>query len=219
MNDQRERGANSGRGKDAVIAAIATVLAAVIGAAGLYISSSHRERDRAEADMERSTQESKTLRADLSSMQSALKKANDALALCGKPITPSTTDNPRVQSEQGFSVALGQCSRSGTVIDCNLTVTNLGPQQRMALLTVPHNSSDTRAIDDRGHELKAQGGTVAGISGDYVRFDAPSNIGLPAVVRFRDVPAEVKQFQLLEVSFNGHRDFKVAFREVTIGTR
>jgi hypothetical protein len=226
MNDQVDRSANSGRTKDAIIAAIASVLVAVIGVGGLYLTSSHRDRDRAEADVERSAQEAKVLRADVSSLQVALKKANDALLRCGKPgdfirttLPVPAADTAREQTEEGFSVSLKRCLRSGTTIDCELAVLNHGPQQELTLVAAPPNSSDSRTIDDRGQQLKANGGTVAGISGDYVRFDAPSNITLPGVVRFRDVPPEVKQFQLIEVSFTGHRDFKVQFHDVEIESR
>jgi len=218
MNDQADRSANSGRTKDVIITAIASVLVAVIGAAGVYINSSHRDRDRAEAGFEHSTQELKILREDVSSLQLALKKANDALLRCGKAGEPirSMAAAAREQSEQGFTVALQRCLRSGTAIDCDLTITNKTQQQYLTLAAEPGRSDNSRAIDDHGQQLEADGGTIAGVTGRMVRFDTPSNIELPAVVRFREVPTDVKRFSLIELSFFGHRDFKLKFVDVDL---
>ncbi|HEV7428284.1 MAG TPA: hypothetical protein VGQ46_18155, partial [Thermoanaerobaculia bacterium] len=161
---------------------------------------------------EKSTDDLNTLHAAVSSLQLELKKCREH----GSLIQNTMPALDREQNEEGFSVTLKSCSRSGTTINCELNLINHGPQQRLTLVAAPPNSSDSRVIDARGQQLKANGGTIAGISGEYVRFDAPSEIPLPGVVRFRDVPAEVKQLPLVEVSFTGHRDFKVQFRDVKV---
>jgi hypothetical protein len=225
------------RSKDAIIAAIATILAAVIAAAATIIVNARHEKTNLEAEIstlqgqvDTKTREAKTVAASMVSLQQQVRQlqstTSSAPTVDTQPNTTSTQPTAaaeppppvtRTAREKDLTFGFQRCIRSGSSTTCQFIVTNDGGE-RMVRLYADFYSRSSRAMDDHGKQQLANGAEIAGVEGTGPEVDLPSKIGVPALIRFSDLPSDVKQFNVLDIVFypgSGDR-YKVEFRDVAI---
>ncbi len=143
-------------------------------------------------------------------------------------IIDEPASKPPLQTREAgfFTFALDNCSKSGTSIACNFTVTNNGQDRQLSIRTANSN-----LIDDSNNEAPA---THAGIAGkDATNSGIPrlrrdpspvvlENTSIKLQVTFEGVSANAQRIGRLTVSFyvygdvSRSEDFKVEFRNVSL---
>ena len=202
---------------NAIIAALATVLAAVIAAAGVIIASNSRTTNKLEGSvgdlqiqLRNKTQEAETLANTIKQLRAKLERL-------GQGTSEETDLGPAVQVEDGFQFELHKCTRTGTNVTCTMTITNSGTTRDLRLHARPDLIYNSRALDDQGNQLQSDGAILAGISEGLPRMDLPPRVPVKASIRFRDVPPEVKRFAVLHLGFEIEiSDRSIEFRDVEI---
>lgn len=209
------------RTKDAIIGAIATVLAAVIGAAGLIITNERRDATVLRNRVEK-------LEGDLHAKAAEVKRLSSIEE--GRPQEPSvavalTSDDqlnlPVIQTERDLEYTFGLqgCARTGSSTTCYVRVSNEGPERRLEVYANPNRSFTTRMIDQFGKQRYAEVAVIAGVEGEDPAVDIPTGVSVPALVRVKDVPPDVSKFAVLDLAFKSPDrlyERKVTFRDVTI---
>lgn len=205
-------GQSSGTGgrTNTIITALASVLAAVIVAAGGIITATiHAKNEAQDAKVKVQQQlaerndETESLRATVTSLQERLKKSGPA---------PSSVET---HEEDGFVVSRPECNRAGLVVTCNFNVTNMGVARRIRPHARPDLFHNSRALTDQGPLVNANGSVLAGIEGPMPEMNVPSRVKVPVSVKFRDVPPEVVAFTVLTIGFEiDITDHEVEFRDV-----
>jgi len=208
-----QRSDTSGGRTNAVITALASILAAVIVAAGAIIAATiHAKNEAQDQSVKLSRQlaaksgETETLRQNDTSLQEQLNS--------GKQSSPSVTDS---QEEEQFVFSRPQCKRGGLVVTCTFNITNIGVARRVRPHARPDLFHNSRALTDQGPLIQSDGAVLAGVQGPLPELDVPSRVTMPASIRFRDVPPEVAAFTVLTIGFEiDITDHEVEFRDVKI---
>ncbi len=232
----------SSRSKDAIIAAIATVLTAVIAAAATIIVGARHEKTNLETEIatlqnqvDTKTREAKMVAASMANLQQQVHQLQSAApstsAGADQSKTTGTTGTPTVTppeppppvtrsaKEKDLTFGFQRCLRTGSSTTCQFIVTNDGGE-RMVRIDADFDSRSSRAMDDHGKQQRANGAEIAGVEGTRPEVDLPSKISVPAFIRFNDLPSDVKQFQVLDIVFypGGGYSYKVEFRDVAIAS-
>lgn len=228
------------RTKDAVIAAIATVLAAVIAAAATIIVNARHEKTNLEAEIttlqgqvDTKTREAKTIADSMVKLQDQVHQlqstatsapaAGDQSKATGTQgttsVTPAEPPPPVTRSLPAKDLTIGfqRCIRTGSSTTCQFLVTNGGGEREVSVYART-NSSESRAVDDHGKQQLADSAEIAGVAGDSPAVDIPSKITVPAFIRFSNLPADVKQFEVLDIVFDrySNKNSKVSLRDIPI---
>lgn len=225
-NTSRTLKSTSGRRKDALIAAFATVLAAVILALGGIIAAG--KRDRAElreeistlqASLNDKTKQISVLEQKLRVAESASDSPSSAVvptAAAGDPIPPPSVVRTLIgkQQEQGFDIAFYGCRRAAGVVRCEFEVTNT-KAERYFRVQADTDQRDSRGYDENGQQLLA---TSAEIPGAYhAGLTIPDGVTVRASVTFTTVPASTTKFVVLKFVFMYEHDrYSVEFRNVEL---
>jgi endonuclease/exonuclease/phosphatase (EEP) superfamily protein YafD len=228
------------RSKDAIIAAIATVLAAVIAAAaGIIVSARHEKTNleseitNLQAQVDTKTREARTIAASMGNLQnevhrlqstatSARPTGDQAQARGTQATTSATPAEPpppvtRSLSAKDLTIGFQRCIRTGSSTTCQFLITNDGGEREVAVYASA-SSDNSRAVDDHGKQQVADSAEIAGVGGTSPAVDVPSKITVPAFIRFSDLPADVKQFKVLDIVFDrySNKRSKVSLRDVPI---
>ncbi|HEV7426596.1 MAG TPA: hypothetical protein VGQ46_09530 [Thermoanaerobaculia bacterium] len=228
------------RSKDAIIAAIATVLAAVIAAAASVIVSARHEKTNLEAEIatlqaqvDTKTREARTVAASMVNLQnevhrlqatatSAPADGNQSQAPGTQATTSAATAEPpplvtRSLPAKDLTIGFQRCIRTGSTTTCQFLITNDGGEREVRV-SAGRQSDQSRAVDDHGKQQVADSAEIAGVGGSSPVVDVPSKITVPAFIRFSDLPADVKQFKVLDIVFDqySNRYSKVSLRDVPI---
>ena len=118
------------------------------------------------------------------------------------------------QEEQGFRFSLRGCSRSGSVVRCELLVTNEWQDRSLVV-------ESSRLFDDLGNEwdsgrLSPSRSTRGSQIGGYQSSRVVSGVPIRFELRFDGVPSQAKVATLVEVSFRSDREGRVQFRGVPL---
>lgn len=228
----------SSRGKDAIIAAIATVLAAVVVAAGTIIAGGRREKTSLEnqvttlqGQIDAKTRETKTLAATVVNLQQQVSKLEaSAASIQGREsqtattgtagASPATSTEPsppvtRSADEADINIGFQRCMRRAGKVICQFVVTNNGGE-RGVQINADSWAARSRAVDDQGKQQLAEGAEIAGVEAGRPSVTLPSKISVPAQIRFIGLPADVRSFKVLDIVFETSGTYKVSFRDVTI---
>jgi hypothetical protein len=230
MLETQEQSAGRSRSKDAIIAAIATILAAVIAAAGVIIAASRREQNSLAEEavtlrtqLASKTREAKTLAQTVVNLQEQVTQLGgiETKPKPGVDPIPPEPDDPVAQTatERELTFGLQRCLRSSVIITCWFTIKNFGPEREVRLYVNPGNTPDSRAFDDQGKQRWAEGGELAGVRQRNLEVVVPANLTVPASIQFRDIPAPVKKFTVLDIFFrasDSYDEFKVTFHDVPV---
>jgi len=228
------------RSKDAIIAAIATVLAAVIAAAATIIVSAKHEKTNLEAEIttlqaqvDTKTREAKTIATSMVNLQNQVHQlqstatsapaADDRTKPTGMQgstsATPAEPPPPVTRSLPAKDLTIGfqRCIRTGSSTTCQFLITNDGGEREVRL-NADARSDNSRAVDDHGKQQVADSAELAGVGGTSPQVDIPSKITVPAFIRFSDLPADVRQFKVLDIVFDAYsgKYSKVSLRDVPI---
>lgn len=209
---------------NAIIAALATILAAVIAASGGIIANRNRVNDRLEGEVGKLTDELRAKNDEIATLNNTIASLRKQAAAGGSSTGTTNPSNEqfassRSEEEDGFQFALESCTRSGAVVTCRLTTTNTGVTRRLRLHARPDLYTNSRALTDQGVQIQATHPVLAGVSDIMPAIDLAPRIPVKLEIRFTDVPPEVKTFSLLHVAFEiGLDDHAVEFRGVAIAT-
>lgn len=229
------------RSKDAIIIAIATILAAVIAAAATIIVGARHEKTNLEGQIatlqgqvDAKTREAKANLASMVSLQQQVHQlqstvpsasvAGDQSKATGTQGTPSTTppEQPpppvtRSLPAKDLTIGFQRCIRTGSSTTCQFLVTNDGGEREVRI-NADARSDNSRAVDDHGKQQVADSAEIAGVEGRSPVVDVPSKITVPAFIRFSDLPVDVKQFKVLDIIFDAYsgKYSKVSLRDVPI---
>ncbi len=205
--------ANPSQVKSAWIAALATILAAVIGAGALILVNSHRNQESQHQEIAALQHEATTLRGELEQKTKEVNTLSASLATkrnqpapgqltAGPGATDSASLATTTGDDNGFVLVLDRCVRAGPAVTCSMTFRNTGVERR---LMIELGDGNTHALDDQGIQRVAPEGEVAGVHGDWPSVVVPSGLTVPVKIRFRDIPGSVKQFAFMNVQFS-HSD-------------
>jgi BMFP domain-containing protein YqiC len=222
----------SGRTKDAIIAAFATVLAAVILAAGGIIANARHEEKSVRGELaavqnqlDLKTREAQAQAAALLSLRGEVERLRRAISVRdSRSETSKLTAEPILGQphgsgeQQGFTVTLQRCTRAGQTVTCDMTVTNNEAERHFMIHASRGYNQFSRAIDNEGQERPVNEAEIGGQSGTGPITLMPSRVNIRAALRFRDVSPAVTQFNILQVVFSigGATSFKIEFREIPI---
>jgi hypothetical protein len=234
MLETQEQSSSRSRSKDAIIAAIATILAAVIAAAGVIIAASRREQNSLAEEavtlrtqLASKTREAKTLAQTVVNLQEqvtqlgGIKTKPEPDPDTGVDPIPPEPDDPVAQTatERELTFGLQRCLRSSVITTCRFTIKNFGPEREIRLYVNPGNTPDSRAFDDQGRQRWADGGELAGARQRNLEVVVPANLTVPASIQFRDIPTPVRKFTVLDIFFrasDSYDEFKVTFHDVPV---
>ncbi|PYQ29414.1 MAG: hypothetical protein DMF56_10620 [Acidobacteria bacterium] len=230
---------SSPRRKDAIIAAIATVLAAVILASGTIIAAGKRDRDSLRDEAEALRQEMKLkigritqLETDVAVRDRQLQQLRQTRA---GVIVPSTTDVPVSSTSEvdpwpeaarghadadGFGIDFFGCVRVSGNVECRFKVTNTKQERDFRLQAAGYNgdSINSRGIDPHGQQVGAQRGTLGGGDEDTnPRITIPNGITIRGTVLLPDVSAAMTEYVVFQLGFDGDNRHRVDFRNVKLG--
>jgi cell division protein FtsL len=229
------------RSKDAIIAAIATVLAAVIAGAAAIIVSARHEKTNLEAEIttlqgqvDTKTREAQTIATSMVALQNQvhrLQSTATSAPAAGDPskattetqgttsAAPAEPPPPVTRSLPAKDLTIGfqRCIRTGSSTTCQFLITNDGGEREVRV-SAEARSDQSRAVDDHGKQQVADSAEIAGVGGNAPAVDVPSKITVPAFIRFSDLPADVKQFKVLDIIFDRYSNkySKVSLRDVPI---
>lgn len=211
-----------------------SILAAVIAASGVIIAGSRREQRSLSgevvtlrAQLASKAREAKTLAQTVVNLQEQVTRLSgiqpkpepdpDTVV---DPVSPEPDDPVvRTATERELTFGLQRCVRSGVIITCRFTIKNDGPEREVRLYSDEGRTVDSRAFDDRGKQQRAGGGELAGVRESHLAVVVPANLTVPAAIQFRDIPAQVRQFAVLDIYFSAgdsYREYKVTFRDVPV---
>ncbi len=236
--DPEKSSAEPSRRKDAIIAAIATVLAAVIVASATIIVGGKREKATLEnnvatlhVQLETKTTEAKTLEATVADLQKKVSQLEAAAHSTGQvdpqatspgtgavPSAPPQPPPPVSRSVDTGDITIGfqRCIRRGNNIVCDFMASNNGGECEVTINGGNWLNNDSRAMDDQGKQQLADAAAIAGVEGSHAHVELPSKISVPAQVTFFGVSTDVKEFKVLDIGFYARRDHRATFRDVPI---
>lgn len=236
MTETQEVSSTRSRSKDAIIAAIATILAAVIAAAGVIIAASRREQHSlseevatVRAQLASKTREAKTLAQTVVNLQDQVTRLSgieprlepDSGAVVSA-VAPDPDDPVvRTATERELTFGLQRCVRSGVITTCRFMIKNNGAEREVRLYADESRTVDSRAFDEQGRQQRADGGELAGVRESDLAVVLPADLTVPAAIRFRDIPAQVRQFGVLDIFFrasDSYEEYKVTFRDVPVAS-
>ncbi|MEL7361919.1 MAG: hypothetical protein AAFN13_07590 [Bacteroidota bacterium] len=142
----------------------------------------------------------------------------DSIRQLAARLPPPPPPSDRVAEKQGFRIVLDTCTRSGSVVECELTVTNTEADRVLRLASSSNNYGRSSAYTGTGTIHSATGTTVGtrtqrGYSGDTLIQGEPVN----ASVRFRDVSREAALLTTVDLWFwSGGSSFNVRYENVSI---
>jgi len=147
----------------------------------------------------------------------------------GAPDTEPEPAGESVKEVQGISFHLKSCSRRGTTVDCELSVTALNDDARINV------SRESRLVDAHGNETETSSLSFSSDDSKYVKvFGSSTSSSLELVrgvartghLRFEGVEVAGGQVPLIEVRFSGRtslnagregvRDGRIQFRNVRV---
>jgi hypothetical protein len=226
------------RRKDAIIAAIATVLAAVIVASGTIISAGKRDRDSLRQEImllqeqiEVKSKQVVQLQTDITARTRQLAQIQQASSVVQN--TPTTTtaaarslaeanwpDSPIAQAEsEGFVIGFYGCVRASGAVQCRLTVTNNKEERDFRLEAGEFNGGaiNSRGIDDKGQQIPARQGSLAG-GGEETnpRITVPSGVTIRGYVILPDTSTAMTEYVVLQIGFEARNSHRVEFRHVKL---
>lgn len=224
-NASRALKSTSARRKDALIAAFATVLAAVILASGGVIAAGRRDRAelREEISILQATLSSKT--KQISVLEQKLRVAGSLVLDAGATVVPSTSTPDGVpppvartligrQQEQGFDIGFYGCYRAAGAVRCQFDVTNTKAERYFRVLA-DTDQRDSRGYDDQGQQLLATSAEIPGA--DHAGLTIPDGVTVNASVTFTTVPASTTTFVVLKFVFTyEYNRYSVEFRNVNL---
>jgi hypothetical protein len=201
------------RSKDAIIIAIATILAAVIAAAATIIVGAKREKTTLETEVatlqgqvDSKTREAKTLAATVVNLQQQVSQ------LSSKPTQPSPVQTSTAtrapddltQEVDSIAITLTRVHLSGDVLTFEFQVLNKAPaDQTMSLFGAgSFGNGSSRFIAD-GQEYAATSVRVGNETWDGIvakRF--VSGIPLNGYVAFKGVPRSLRSVAILELAYS-----------------
>jgi hypothetical protein len=215
------------KSKDAIIAAIATVLAAVIAASATIITSKQRDLSAARTDVAvlQDQDAARTRRIAELESQLAACKSNTGANTSTQPPTTGSQDNdfpPTAlahQQEHGFDVAFHGCRRLGSKVVCYFMITNLKNECNFTLLGKVMDGS-SRIVDSSGLEHWPSIAELGGTEYYAPHASIASSAPLRASLTFESLPGPADTIPLLQLSFSSCREYraKVDFRTIKIDT-
>ncbi len=210
-----------------IIAAVATVVAAIIVSAGTIIAAS-RNRESLEEKIGQlqkrlatTAQERDAANTRIAQLQEQLARRRngprtdeDGPPPVDPPARPMTVVG--TVSFKGFDVALNGCIKDSGKVTCYLSVTNNEAEREITLLAQPGWDLSSRAIDDARRELRAQHAEFGSKEGNRPEVSIPSGTTLDGTLFF-NVPATTKTFTVLQACFTyEYNEYKAEFRNVTL---
>lgn len=227
---------NSRRRKDAIIAAIATVLAAVILASGTIIASGKRDRDSLRDEVEVLRQDAKAKTSKINQLETDLAERDrqlQQLEKTGGGVDPVKTETVRESAgaqpwpdtplghadAEGFGIDFFGCTRTSGKVECRFTVTNTKEERDFRLAASDYNSGSTnsRGIDPGGHQIAAQRGTLGGGDEDTnPMITIPGGIAIRGTVILPDVSAAMSEYAVFQLGFSANNRQRVEFRNVKL---
>jgi hypothetical protein len=194
-----------------IITALASVLAAVIVAGGGIIAATIHAKNEAQGETVKLRQQLTVAKNETESLHATVTGLEQRLKIGGVP-TPADS-----QEEDGFAFSRPLCDRAGLVVTCQFKITNMGAARRMRPHARPDLFHNSRALTDQGPLINANGAVLAGVEGPMPELNVPSRVTIPASVKFRDVPPEVRTFTVLTIGFEINiDDHEVEFRDVPL---
>lgn len=134
----------------------------------------------------------------------------------------SATRLPLTVSESMFTFALQKCTRSGTMVMCNLTITNDDKIDKKLEVPFP-DSANGRTFDDQGNQSELDSWQIGQTAGREATLIP--GIGVSAVVRFKGVSPQATTLKRIDLGFQTafseggyykRRDVIVRFTEVPL---
>jgi hypothetical protein len=211
-----------------VIAAVATVIAAIIVSAGTIIAAS-RNRESLE---EKIAQLEKRLGAAAEERDAAKAQAAQLQEqLSRRRIEPPVTDTqpPAVAEKaarptailgtvsfKGFDVAFTGCVKDGGSVACYFAVKNNEAEREVTLLAANTRTYCSRAVDDARRPLLAENAEFGGQEGRLPDPRIPSETTFDGTLFF-NVPASSRTFTVLQIWFSyEYKEYKAEFRNVSL---
>ena len=209
------------REKGAWIGAIATLLAAVIGAwatlhARAQVSEVKHEQKSTLEEVARLREEVTQRDKVISDLERRLKGTTTAVDDVSDE--DAIYDHaPRAQGqEQGFEIKLYACRRNSAAVNCYFDVKNLRADRKFQIAGYPGDNRYSRGYDDHGQLHTAEVPEISGSeNGDVVTI--PEGVTLRATLTFKSVTTSRKTFSdLAFVFFYEYETYAVHFRNVAI---
>jgi len=208
-----ERSDTSGSRTNTIITALASILAAVIAAAGVIIAANIRAKHEAQGESVKlrgqliaKNNETDSLQAKVSRLETQLKTTNNG-----------ATSSVETQEVEGFAFSRPECARAELVVTCKFKITNTGGARRLRIHARPDLFHNSRVLTDEGPLVHADGAFLAGVDDPIPELDVPSRVTVPAAVKLRDVPPEVSAFTVLTIGFEiDISDHEIEFRDVRV---
>lgn len=235
------------RTSNAVIAALATIAAALIAALGVtqhresasdtrvvqlqsMLDGRTREAEQAKADAAAKERENLQLRLALAAAREQL--VAERAARWGEPAAAETasvdmtteaiggTAEPHqtvvTKETQGFTIRLDGCRRSGTSVTCSFVATNNEKEQWLAFYAHGHGEA-SRAIDAEGNVYYAEEAALGPDVSTSAETTMPGGIPIRGWLRFREVPATMTSFTLLQLTIGARSGtYKIDYHRVAI---
>ncbi len=121
-------------------------------------------------------------------------------------------------TEQEIAFQLKDCSLSGSLVKCDLLITNKGGEKGLKI----HQSDRSRFIDDAGREYPATYFTLgANVDSYSARTTLPGDVPMGGQIQFSGVKPGTKTIQLLEIACviygpNDSKDAIVKFSKIDL---
>jgi hypothetical protein len=120
-------------------------------------------------------------------------------------------------TEQGFNIRFYGCRRATNTVKCYFDVVNTQAERKFELEGYPGDDRYSRAFDDHGQQHTANVPEFAGLSSQQTTI--PERLPVRAALVFATVPSSVTIFRDLKFVFGYNYElYTVDFRDVTIDT-
>jgi hypothetical protein len=152
--------------------------------------------------------------------EEACVRTSSGSIVCGTRVQkPNVGQSVQVITEREFVFELQKCKRASQTVKCELDVTN--KEKDRVLRLYGRGDRVSRAVDLQGNQYIASyvdfgGARSTQIVGNYVNQMLVQGVRLKAYIVFENIPPQINQFALLELSAFEEELFTVQLRTIPI---
>ena len=121
----------------------------------------------------------------------------------------------QIQEVDGFSFALKQCKKSGTVVSCNVTVTNNKSDRKIAVYSSNGGWAQSTLFDNFGNAYAADRVQLANCDeNSYCEMRLIKGVPTKLILTFNGVASDAERVSVLELTCQTTDHYTVQFRDI-----